>query len=158
MADVHLICGKICSGKSFYARALAREKNAVILSCDGVMTLFPPLDGDAAFSRVSERVKAYLLAQAADIARCGANVILDWGFWGKEEREKTGAFFSSRGLPVQWHYLDISEERWEENIKKRNAAPGPSDYPVDAGLKEKCRANFQPPDSAERAAWHVIRL
>ena len=156
MACIHLICGKICSGKSFYARALAREERAVILSCDGVMTLFPRLEGDAAYAQVSEKVKAYLLAQAVDIARCGAGVILDWGFWSKDEREKTGAFFADRQLPVQWHYLDISAERWEENIQKRNAAPGPSDYLVDEGLKQKCLANFQPPDSAEREGWRVV--
>ena len=97
-----------------------------------------------------------LLAQAADIARCGAGVILDWGFWSKDEREKTGAFFADRQLPVQWHYLDVSAERWEENIQKRNTAPGPSDYLVDEGLKQKCLAAFQPPDSAEREGWHVV--
>ncbi len=156
MACIHLICGKICSGKSFYARTLAQEENAVILSCDGVMTLFPPLEGDAAYARVSEKVKAYLLSQAADIARCGAKVILDWGFWHRDEREKTAAFFAARRLSVQWHYLDVSDARWEANIQKRNAAPGSADYLVDEGLKQKCLSHFQPPDSAERAAWRVI--
>ena len=41
MAAVHLICGKICVGKSTFAHTLANEKSAVILSCDEIMTLFP---------------------------------------------------------------------------------------------------------------------
>ena len=154
MACIHLICGKICSGKSFYARALAREERAVILSCDGVMTLFPPLEGDAAYAQVSEKVKAYLLAQAADIARCGAGVILDWGFWNQGMR--AFARQALAGLPLEWHYLDISDGLWQSRIEKRNAHPGPADYTVDAGLKQKCLDLFEAPSPGEIDVWHNV--
>lgn len=34
MAKVYLICGKICSGKSYYSKQLKEKINAVILSPD----------------------------------------------------------------------------------------------------------------------------
>ena len=34
MTKVMAICGKICSGKSYYAKQLKNKENAVILSCD----------------------------------------------------------------------------------------------------------------------------
>ncbi len=34
MPKVYLICGKICSGKSYYSRKLQEKVNAVILSPD----------------------------------------------------------------------------------------------------------------------------
>ena len=34
MARIILICGKICSGKTYYARQLKEKYNAVILSTD----------------------------------------------------------------------------------------------------------------------------
>ena len=34
MGKVYLICGKICSGKSYYAKSLKEKYNAVILSTD----------------------------------------------------------------------------------------------------------------------------
>lgn len=34
----------------------------------------------------AKRVNEYLMKKAIDIVRAGANVILDWGFWSKEER------------------------------------------------------------------------
>ena len=37
MAKVLLICGKICCGKSTYAKKLKEENNAVILSVDEIM-------------------------------------------------------------------------------------------------------------------------
>ena len=36
MAEVIMMCGRICSGKSTYAKRLSREKNAVILSVDEI--------------------------------------------------------------------------------------------------------------------------
>lgn len=36
MAKVILVCGKICSGKTFYSKDLQRKYNAVLLSCDEI--------------------------------------------------------------------------------------------------------------------------
>ena len=157
MATVSLICGKICSGKSTFAKTLAREKNAVILSCDEIMTLFPQPEGDEAYAAVSEKVKTCLLRKAADIAACGLNVILDWGFWHKAERAETAAFFAEKNIPFFWYYLDISDARWRENIDRRNAHPGPSDYFVDEGLLQKCIRCFEVPDGEETSQWQIIR-
>ena len=157
MAAVHLICGKICAGKSTFARTLAREKNAVILSCDEIMTLFPQPEGDEAYAAVSAGVKAFLLRKAAETVACGANVILDWGFWRKADRAETSAYFAVKAISFQWYYLDIQDARWWENIALRNAAPGPSDYFVDEGLLQKCVRCFEAPDAEEARDWHVIR-
>ncbi|MBR5109801.1 MAG: ATP-binding protein [Clostridia bacterium] len=155
MAAVHLICGKICCGKSTFARKLAREKNAVILSCDEIMTLFPQPEGDEAYAAVSQKVKACLMNKAAEIAACGANVILDWGFWLKAERQETAAFFSHLGIFAQWYYLDIPEDVWRQRIARRNAAPGASDYYVDGGLLQKCVRRFEAPDEDETENWII---
>ena len=46
MAKVILICGKICSGKTTYAKSLIKEKSAVLLSVDEItIILFGPNGG-----------------------------------------------------------------------------------------------------------------
>ena len=86
MAKVFLICGKICSGKGFYTRRLKEKEHAVVLSCDEVENdLFHHKFGTR-HDEISADIKAYLRKKAADIARAGCNVILDWGFWSREER------------------------------------------------------------------------
>ena len=157
MADVSLICGKICCGKSTFSRKLANEKNAVILSCDEIMTLFPQPEGDAAYAAVSGKVKACLLNKAAEICACGASVILDWGFWPRAERQETAAFFARLGIPTQWYYLDVPEAIWRQRIAHRNAAPGASDYFVDEGLLQKCVRLFEAPDAEETRDWIIVR-
>lgn len=152
MAEIHLICGKICAGKSVYAKALAEETGGVILSADEVTTLFAA-DLGPRHDEVSRRVRDYLCQKAAQIASWGVCVILDWGFWTKEMRRDTAAFFRRQGLPCVWHYLDISDAVWEERIRSRNARPGPADYTVDEGLKEKCLRLFEAPAPEEIDRW-----
>ncbi|MBR3019439.1 MAG: ATP-binding protein [Clostridia bacterium] len=156
MADISLICGKICCGKSTFARKLAKEKNAVILSCDEIMTLFPEPEGDEAYAAVYRKVAACLLKKAVEIIACGTNVILDWGFWPKAERKKTTAFFARLGIPVQWYLLDVPEAEWRQRIAHRNAAPGPSDYFVDEGLLQKSIRLFEAPDEEETRDWIIV--
>lgn len=157
---VYLLCGKLCCGKTHYAKQLAKSANAVVLSCDELMlALLPPLLGQG-HDEALGRVKQYLFTKAADIAHTGASVILDFGFWSKKDREEASAFFKSRAIPLEWHYIDISEEHWKRNIAERNkrvlAGESP-DYYVDDGLLAKCIAAFEVPRREEMDCWNINR-
>lgn len=160
MGEIHLICGKICSGKTYYARELSRLENAVILSCDALMlSLYPPLLGEN-HDEVAQRVREYLHARALDILRTGTSVILDWGFWTCADREKTEAFYTEKGVIVRWHYMKTSDETLLERIRQRNAqvlAGEDKSYYVDEGLFEKMQNRFEEPDARTlRQNWKVI--
>ena len=155
MGNVYLICGKICAGKSTYAKKLAKEKNAVILSADEVTTLFAKDLGEQ-HDEIALRVRQYLMEKAVRIAQCGCPVILDWGFWTKAMRRDANSFFRSRGIAPVWHYLDGSDAVWAERISQRNLCPGQADYVVDEGLKQKCLQLFEPPQRGEITVWHTV--
>ena len=38
------------------------------------------------------------------------NIVLDWGFWIRKERAFTKAFYKSRGIDCELHYIDISDD------------------------------------------------
>ena len=116
MAKVFLICGKICSGKGFYTRQLKEKEHAVVLSCDEIENdLFHHDLGDRR-DAISADIKAYLHKKAVDIARAGCNVILDWGFWSREERTDVSAYYKNAGIDFEWHYIDISDADWAKKI------------------------------------------
>ena len=154
MAEVLLICGKICSGKSYLSRQLVTEKQAVILSVDEITrTLFPEGLGDR-HDEFTALVRAYLLKKAGEIVRAGSNVIIDWGFWTRAMRGEAREALA--GVPCKWYYLDIPDDRWAENIRRRNEHandPGSLDYFVDEGLKEKCLSLFEAPTEDEIDVW-----
>ena len=155
-AKAYLICGNICTGKTFYANQLSAAKNAVILSCDEIENdLFQKNLGEA-HDTMANRIQSYLLKKAAEIVIHGTNVILDWGFWRKTDREHTSNYFKTRSISYEWHYMDTSSERRSKYINYRNQAVKKgksSDYYVDSGLLEKCNSLFEPPSREEIDVW-----
>ena len=151
MPKVFLICGRICSGKSVYADELRRENNAVILSVDEItLALF----GQDAWSRLDhyvEKTKQYL-----EIIEEGKDVVLDWGFWTRKEREFAREFYSSREIENVFCFIDISPEEWQRRIIKRNAEvleKKSDSYYVDEGLAAKFEMTFELPDRREIDIW-----
>ncbi len=149
---LYLCCGKIACGKSRWAEAFKKEHPAVILSMDGLTLPLSDLLQGPVHDRVTVAVKEYLFSTAEQILEAGADVILDWGFWWKEERTRVRARFEEKGFPVCLVYFPLSDEDWQKNISDRNrrVAQGTYDaYPVDEGLREKCQALFEAPGEDE---------
>ena len=157
---VILICGKIASGKSTYARLLADLYNGIILSCDELdWALFHHQLG-AAHDATMPAIHAYLRQKAAQIAAKGVPVILDWGFWQKAYRAEMTAYFESQHIPVEWHYLDVTPRQWHDRIRARNQAVKAGetmDYYIDDGLLQKATALFEKPDRASMDVWYAVK-
>ena len=155
--EVILICGKIGSGKTTFARRLLKERPAVLLSCDELMlTLFGQQLGDR-HDEVVRRTKDYLLNQSLEILKTGVSVILDWGFPTHREREETIAFFARRGFSCQGHYITASDEVLFENLRRRNLAvlAGTENaYYIDEAILQKFKDVFEEPDDTENMLRH----
>ena len=151
MAKVIMTCGKICCGKSTYARRLQAAGNAVILSIDGItLELFP--DGAGEMHDVyARRAEQYLLSLSLQILKTGADVILDWGLWTRTQRDRLRGFWTEHGAEYEIHYLRIGREKWERRIRARNEkqAEGCSAYFVDEGLQRKAEYLFEEPAEEE---------
>ena len=152
MAKVILICGKICSGKSTYAEQLRVLNNAVLLSTDEItLALFGQHCGDKHDDYV-ERTQNYLFNKSLELIEVGINVILDWGFWLKEERDYAREFYNSRNIPCEFHYINISDETWKARLKKRNSAilaKETNAYFIDDNLAGKFASIFEVPSKDE---------
>lgn len=162
LAKVIAICGKICSGKSHYAKELKEKEKAVILSCDELCRgLFDEDLGEKHDETVS-RIQRYLRKKAIELVSVGCNVILDWGFWSAESRISLTAFFALYGVPCQWHYLEIDDQIWQEYIALRNRkilnGEEKEDYYVDDGLLNKFLQSWEAPSREEIHIWHRIQL
>ncbi len=152
MAKVIMLCGMVCSGKTTYAQVLRHQIGAVCLSCDELMlALFTEPMGED-YETALTRAKGYLYTVARQLVQMGVTVILDFGFWSRQERDEARAMFSGHGIHTELHYLKVNEERWEQNIASRNAACRNGDtaaYPIDEGLKCKCLMAFEEPTPGE---------
>ena len=117
---VILICGKMCSGKSTYAKSLIKKSPAVLLSTDELTTLFFGPHGGAEHHVIVEKTQKYLLNKSLEIIEAGIDVILDWGFWKQSERQDVTVFYQGKDISIEWHYIDTSNEICLSNLNKRN--------------------------------------
>ncbi|MDE5861282.1 MAG: ATP-binding protein [Ruminococcus sp.] len=152
MAKVVMVCGRICSGKSTYAEKLRMEYNAVLLSVDEIMlTVFGQNAGEKHDEYVV-KIKEYLLKKIPEFISVGINVILDWGFWTRQERDFTKNFCKMRDIACELHYIDITDEVWRQRINNRNemVSAGKSEfYFIDKALADKFSSVFEVPDKQE---------
>ncbi len=152
MAKVLCTCGKVCSGKSTYAYELSRKNRAVVLSVDEIMlSLFGQHCGDMHDTYV-ERVQNYFYGKALELVESGIDVIFDWGFWTKAERDFARDYFTSRGIGYELHYIDVCDTVWHERIDRRNQAVldgKVSAYYIDGNIAEKFNSIFEKPNPDE---------
>lgn len=152
MAKVILVCGKICCGKSTYAEKLCADNKAVLLSVDEIMlALFGLYAGDKHDEYV-DKIKKHLIDKSAEIIETGISVILDWGFWKKDERTYMKEFYSTRGIEHEFHYIDIGDDIWKARLDKRNSAVLAGEvnaYIVDDNLAAKFEKMFEMPGDEE---------
>ena len=155
MPTLHLICGLPCAGKTTYAKKLEREVSALRLTPDEWhITLF----GHDVLEKESDArhdlIEALLWKIAARLLALNVNVILDFGFWGEDEKGDYRTRAAALGSSSELHFLDVPGEVLLERLAERNAElPEGAAYIPEVKLKE-WMGWFQPPtpDELERRA------
>lgn len=159
MGKVILICGKICSGKTSYAARIRERENAVLLSVDEATFALTQNEQGAFYNVLARRINGYLRRKAVEIARAGCNVILDWGFWSRDDRRDIAAYLRENGTAYEWHYVAVDDAAWRQQIEARNSrvaqGGGGSDFYVDEGLLRKCLSLFCEPARDEMDVWYT---
>lgn len=149
MGKVILLCGKICSGKSYYANALKNTLNAVIISPDeATYELINNEQGDF-YNIFSERLNKYLTKKVGEIAASGANVIFERGLWSRKEREEIVKYYKEKGIECELHYVCVDDATWKKNIIERNKrveeGNGGATFYLDEGLMKKLESIWEEP-------------
>jgi predicted kinase len=145
--------GLPCSGKTTLARQLEDEYSALRLTTDEWHTRLFGQDASAAEHDARHSlIEAMLWDIAARALALNVNVILDFGFWAKVEREDYRARAARLGADSEIHFLNVSGVELLERLRHRNAQlPDGAFYIPETSLKEWIKF-FQPPgpDELER--------
>ncbi len=151
-----MICGKICTGKTTYAEELKKENKYVLLSVDEIMIdIFGNFTGKK-HDEYTDNVKIYLYKKSVELVNMGVNVILDWGFWTKQDRTFAKNFYSKNSIKCELHYINIRDNAWKERINQRNKLVSNNEiyaYFIDENLVSKFESLFDMPDKNEIDVW-----
>lgn len=161
MGKVIIVCGKICSGKSYYSKSIKDSLNAVIISPDEVTYELINNEQGEFYNIFSERLNKYLTKKAGEIAQAGANVIFERGLWSKKDRESIKEYYESNGIECEIHYVCVDDETWKRNIDERNKriedGNGGSDFYLDEGLLKKLESKWEEPSKDEIDVWYEVK-
>lgn len=150
MATLHLMVGLPCSGKTTLAKKLEYERSALRLTPDewqiglfGQDAKEPEHDARHGF------IEAMLWKIARRALELGTNVILDYGFWARKEREDYRLRAKRLGAGSEVHFLDAPEEELLRRLAVRNAQPSQESFHISEESMKPWIAFFQKPTSDE---------
>lgn len=145
-----LLCGLPGSGKTTLAKHLARAMPAVRLCPDEWLA---DLGVDLFDEGTRDRLERRFWAHAQELLRLGQAVILEFGFWGRSERDEKRLGARALGVPVELHYLSASVDELCRRLEARNAAGGSGTVPITRELLEDYAKLFEAPGDEERGLF-----
>jgi predicted kinase len=153
MATLHLMVGLPCAGKTTLARQLEQVYSALRLTPDEWHTrLFGHDVEEEEHNARHDLIESMLWDIAARLLVLGVNVILDFGFWAKSEREDYRARAMQLGASSEIHFLNAPEAVLLERLAIRNAQLSQGAAYIPETKLKAWIAFFQPPtpDELER--------
>lgn len=127
MTTLHLMVGLPCSGKTTFARKLEKEYKALRLTPDewqirlGFTFGYNMTESEERVHNARhDAVESLMWDVAAKVLALGVDVILDFGFWSRYERNQFRSRAKDLGVEVKLHFLNVSEEVLIERLRMRN--------------------------------------
>ena len=150
MATLLLTCGLPGSGKTTLAKRLERERDALRLTPDEwIARLYGPKLTPPALDWCRDPGEAIQWELAERALRLGVNVILDFGFWSRSEREEFRARAAALGAGSEVHFLDVPRAELSSRIAARNVEPPPGAFRVTEVQLDAWWKVFEPPTEDE---------
>ena len=150
MATLHLMVGLPCSGKTTLARKLEYACSALRLTPDEwQVPLFGQDAEDPEHNVRHALIEALLWKVASRALVLGTNVILDFGFWAREEREDYRSRAKQLGARSKVHFLDVPEEELLQRLARRNAQPSLLAFHISEEMMQPWIVFFQKPTRDE---------
>lgn len=125
MTTLHLMVGLPCSGKTTLARTLEQEHSALRLTPDDWhVRLFGQDAADPQHDARHSLIEALQWEVAERALALGTSVVLDFGFWAREEREDLRSRAKRLGASSEVHFLDVPSDELLRRLADRNTRPG----------------------------------
>ena len=142
--------GLPCSGKTSLARTLEYERSALRLTPDEwQLRLFGQDAEEPEHDARHALIEALLWEVASRAIVLGTNVILDFGFWAREEREDYRSRAKQLGARSEVHFLDVPADELLRRLVRRNAQLSPMAFHISVEMMQPWIAFFQKPTPDE---------
>jgi predicted kinase len=141
-----IVCGLPGSGKTTHARSLESRLRAIRFSPDEWMEA---LSIDLHDEERRGKIEALQWKLAQELLGLGLTVIIEWGTWGRSERDALRLGARALGARVELHYLAAPVDVLIERVQRRNR----ENPPIERDDVLRWFETFQAPTCEEMALF-----
>ena len=141
-----IVCGLPGSGKTSLAKRLESSLRAIRFSPDEWMNV---LSLDIYDEEARAKIETLQWKFARNLLALGLTVILEWGTWGRSERDTLRLEARALGAAVELHYLAVPVEVLFDRIQRR----GLENPPIERDAVFRWFERFQVPTPEEMALF-----
>lgn len=147
---LHVLCGKIASGKSTLAARLSTKSDTILIAEDAWLdALFgEELQTREDYVSCSRRIKAAMKPHVMALLRAGVSVILDFPANTRGQRRWFKEIIEATGAAHVLHVLDVSDEVCLARLRARNTS-GDHPFVVTDALFHEITGYFTEPAADE---------
>ena len=146
-----VVSGLPGSGKTTQAKRLQAERPGIRFCPDEWMTA---LGANLWDGELRARVEGLQWDMALDVLRAGGTAIIEWGTWGRDERERLRAEAATLGARTELLFLDPPADVLWKRIEERGMEDPPMKHADVVAMHEFMQS--QRPDEAERSAFDEV--
>jgi predicted kinase len=147
---VYIICGFIGAGKTTFAKKLEAETGAVRITKDEWSICLigndPTIDG---YEEWDHKIVELSRDVAFQLAEKGIDVIIDEGFWEKEQRVKMSRRIEAIGAKEVLYYVDTPIETIRQRVEERNNNVTKDSFEISEAMLDDYLKHWQPPNEEE---------
>ncbi|MGH1350666.1 MAG: AAA family ATPase [Methyloligellaceae bacterium] len=133
---LYLMCGKIASGKSTFAKSVSLKPSHILISEDIWLSKLYPEEVHSLedFVRCSKRIRDVVGEHVVSLLKAGMSVVLDFQANTRASRAWMRSISESAVARQELHYFDVADEVCKVRLRERNAegahafAPGEEDF------------------------------
>ena len=141
-----VVCGLPGSGKTTFSKALENRLGAVRFSADDWMDA---LSIDLYDEERRGKIEALQWKFGRELLALGLTVIIEWGTWGRSERDTLRLGARALGAAVELHYLTAPADVLLDRIQRR----GQEKPPIERDSLARWLEIFQAPAPEEMALF-----
>ena len=150
MSTLILICGLPGAGKTTLAKQLEKSRSALRLSPDEwIVPILEDVNNIPERDRLRDPIETIQWELTKQLLLLGTDVILEWGFWSKNERLRYRQEAEALGATVELHYLDVDLDELWQRLSKRNDNLPPGTFAITRADLELWASWFEPPTPDE---------
>lgn len=159
MATLHLICGMAGAGKTTLAKKLQADTDALRLCPDEWIEALVTIKADRSeLDRLRTPVEKLQWTLAQELLGLGVSVILENGFWSRDERSEYRDTARRIDAQVLLHFLDIPKEELWRRIQMRNEERPEGGFRVSKDDLDEWCSWFTPPDETELGLYDSFQV